>query len=119
MRLAAVGALAHVLHARPEQPVAVDRTLERRGVDVAGGGDEAHLELAGAAALADHEVAQEAGLRAPVPRLEPLLATPCEHLVARRVAALGLQQAVVDRDDLVELPGRVEAADELAAGTGP
>ena len=46
--------------------------------------------------------------------LEALLARPGEHLLARGVAALGREQAVVERHDLVEAAGRVEAAHERA-----
>jgi hypothetical protein len=54
-------------------------------------------------------------VRAAVERLEALLATPCEHLVAGGVRALGGEQAVADRHDLVPRAGSVEAADERAA----
>ena len=42
------------------RPSAVDRVDQRVDVELAGRGDEPHLQLAGAAALADDEVAQEA-----------------------------------------------------------
>ena len=57
--------------------------------------------------------------RAAVVRAQALRARPRQHLLARRVAALGGEQAVVDRHDLVPPAGRVEAADEAAVGAGP
>ncbi len=107
-------ALAEPRRLRPEQPLAVDRGGEAVRVDRAGGGDEPHLQLARPAPLAHDEVAQQAALVAPVPGAQALLARPREHLLARRVAALGGEQAVVHRQDLVEAAGRVEAADERA-----
>ena len=118
LRLAALGALAEVGGAGPEQPLAVDRGGERVGVDRAGRGDEPDLQLAGPAALAHDEVAQQALLGAPVPGAEALRARPGEHLLAGRVAALGGEQAVVHRDDLVPAPGRVEAAHERPVRAG-
>src|SRR6201999_3850055 len=78
--------------------------------------DEPDLQLAGAAALAHDEVAQQAALRAAVPGGETLLARPREDLLAGRVAALGGEQAVGHRQDLVVAAGRVEAAHELPLG---
>ena len=77
-----------------------------------GGGDQAHLELAGPPRLAHDEVAQKALVRAPIKRLEPLRAAPFQHVAAGRVAGLGGEQAVVERDDLLPRAGGVEAADE-------
>src|SRR5205085_222571 len=53
-------------------------------------------------------------LVAAVPRREALAAALREDELAQLVAALGGEQAVVHRQDLVEAPGRVEAANELA-----
>jgi len=114
-RLAALGALPEVGRLRPEQPVALDDGGERVRVEAPGGGDEPHLQLARAAPLADHEIAQEAAVRPPVPRREALRAGPGEHLPARLVAALGGEQDVIDGNDLVEAARGVEAAHELAA----
>src|SRR3954471_17476987 len=114
-RLAALGALPEVGRLRPEQPVAFDGGGERVRVDASGRGDEPHLQLARAPPLADHEIAQEAAVRPPVPRFEALRIGPREHLPARRVAPLGGEQDVVDGDDLVEAAGRVEAAHQLPA----
>ncbi len=44
----------------------------------------------------------------------PAVAAPGEHRLARRVAALGDEQAVRQRDDPLPRAGRVEAADEPA-----
>ena len=111
--------LAELVLAGPEQAVAAHRVDQRVGVDAAGRGHEPHLQLAGAAALADHEVAQQAALLAPVPGAQALRARPREHLLAQRVRALGGEQAVVHRHDLVPAAGRVEAAHELAGLAGP
>ncbi len=117
--LAARRALAELVLASPEEAVAPHRVDQRVGVDRALGGDEPHLQLAGPAPLADDEVAQQAALLAPVPRRQPLGARPREHLLADGVGALGGEQAVVHRHDLVPAAGRVEAAHELAAGAVP
>ena len=117
--LAALGGLAEAGGLGPEQPVAVDRGDQRLGVELARRGDQADLELPGAPALANHEVAQEALLVAPVPGAEALVAAEGEHLLAHRVAALGGQHAIGDRLDPVEAPGCVEAAHQLAAVAGP
>ena len=118
LRLAALGALAEVRGAGPEQALAVDGGDERVGVDRAGRGDEPHLQLAGPAPLAHDEVAQQALLGAPVPGAEALLARPGEHLLAGDVAALGGEQAVVHRHDLVPAAGGVEAAHQRPVGRG-
>ena len=73
--------------------VGARRPRRTRRVELARRRDEAHLQLAGAPALADDEVAQEARLRAAVVGAEALRAAPVEHLRARRVDALGGQQA--------------------------
>ena len=69
---------------------------ERRTVELPGRRDQTDLELSGPPTLADDEVAQEAAPRASVERLELLRTAPFEHLVARPVARLGGQQAVLD-----------------------
>src|SRR3954452_23701637 len=89
--------------------------MQRTGLDLdALADDEADLQLAGAPALADHEVAQRADLRAAVVGAVALLARPGQHGAPRLVAALALQQAVLDVDDVLPRAGRVEATDELA-----
>src|SRR6185436_1853496 len=65
--------------------------------------DQPHLGRAGATALADDQIPEEALVVAPVPRLQALLAAEREHLLAQRVPALG----------------RVEAEHELAILAGP
>ncbi len=87
---------------------------ERFDVELAGAGDQAELELSRAAALADDQVAQEAGVGAAVERVEPLGPAPVEHVAAGLVALLGREQAVLDVDDPLPGPGLVEPADELA-----
>ncbi len=68
--------LAGSVDLRPDERVAVDRRLERRAVELTRRGDEPDLQLAGAATLADDEVAQEAdawrgGRRPPGPGRAP------------------------------------------------
>ncbi len=118
LRLAALGVLAQIGGAGPEQPLAVDGGGERVGVDRGRGGDEPDLQLAGAPPLADDEVAQQPLLGPAVPGAEPLVARPGEHLLAGDVAALGGEQAVVHRQDLVPAPGRVEPAHERPVRAG-
>ncbi len=107
----------------------MQRRRERGDVELAGGADEAHLQLPGAAALAHDEVAQP---RAPVrprrgalgavvlvllaaaPRAQALLAAPALGDAAREVAGLGGEQAVLDRQDPLPAGGGVKAAHELA-----
>src|SRR3712207_8178082 len=72
---------------RPPRSTLFPYTTLFRSVQPPRGGDQADLQLAGAPALADDEVAQEARVRAPVPRLEPLLAAPGQDLPPRGVAA--------------------------------
>ena len=114
----ALGRLGERVGARPHQTLAVDGGREAHAVELAGTGDEPHLELAGAPALADDEVAQKARVRAAVERAQTLLATPREHLVARGVRAFRGEQAVADRDDLVPRAGCVEAAEQRAVVPG-
>ena len=102
-----------------KRPSHAHRVDQRVGVDRALGGDEPYLQLAGPAPLADDEVAQQAALLAPVPCRKPLGARPREHLLADGVGALGGEQAVVHRNDLVPAAGRVEPAHQLAAGAVP
>ena len=75
--LAARRRLREARRPRPEDAGrAADRHRRRESVAVerALAGDQAHLQLAAAPALANHQIAQEARMRAPVPRLQPLLA---------------------------------------------
>ncbi len=95
-----------------------ERDGERLGVEVARRGDQAHLLLPGAPALAHDEVAQEADLGAAVVGAESLLAAGGEREPAQLVAALGREQAVVDVQDPLPGAGRVEAADEPAVVAG-
>ncbi len=96
-----VGAAAASLDHRVE----VDRwawKLGRRG-------HQPGLELAGAAALADDEVAKDAGLGSPVEGCDAFPAGPAADRVAGRVVGLGGEQAVVDVDDLRPIPAAVIA----------
>ena len=105
---------------------------QRGGLELARGGHQAHLQQGRAAAFADHHVAQlnapvgrrpdrlAPALRAPaLPRLQALLAAPPEHELARPVAPLGGQQAVVHRAHAARAGGVVKATDQLACGAGP
>ena len=90
----AVGAAA----SRPRRPCAGPRA---GGGSCGRRGDQAGLDLAGAAALADDEVAQDAaagrgGRTAGI----PCVAGPVADLVAGGVVALRGEQAVLDVDDL-------------------
>ena len=98
---------------------ACDGGGQRRRRELARRDHEPNLNLARAPALAHHEVAQRALAAAAVVRAQALGARPRQHLLARRVAALGGEQAVVERHDLVPPAGRVEAADQAAVGVGP
>ena len=90
----AVGAAGRPL----DHGVQVDR---RACGNRAGRGDEAGLDLAGAPALADDQVAQHARSAArAVVGGDRLGARPLADLVAGRVVGLGGEQAVVDVDDL-------------------
>ncbi len=103
--------LAELVLLRPEQAVAVDRVDQRVGVEAPRRGDEPRLQLAGAASFADHEVAQQAALLAPVPgRSGPGRAPRRAPASRTSFDALGGEQAVVHRHDLVPAAGRVEAA---------
>ena len=75
-------------------------------------GDEHDEHLAGVPALADDEVAEVAGLRVLVVRLEPLGARPRLDRLADRVPDVGREQALLDVDHLVPAAGAVEAEDE-------
>ena len=96
------------------------RPPRARRVSIAPGrGDEPDLQLAGAAALADDEVAQQAALVAAVPGAAAPARAPTPSTCSR--AALPRSEASrqsVDRHDLVEAAGRVEAAHELAVRAG-
>ena len=95
-RAPAARGLADAVGPRPQQAVARHGLDEAVDVDLARAGHEAHADLPGPAPLADDEVAQQPGVRAAVERLEPLRARPGEHGLARLVAALGCEQAVVE-----------------------
>ena len=116
--LTAGRALAELILAGPEQAVTANLVDQRVGVDGAGRGHKPHLQLAGAAALAHDQVAHQPALLPPVPRAQSLSARPCQHLLAHPVRALGGEQAVIHRHDLVPAPGGMEATHELAAGPG-
>ena len=82
-------------------------------------GDEPDLQVAGAAALADDEVAQEALLRAAVVGVEALRRAPTRRRGgAASLTRLGGEQVVLDVDDLLPRAGLVEAADERAVLAG-
>ncbi|MEH3054952.1 MAG: hypothetical protein PGN13_13280 [Patulibacter minatonensis] len=111
--LAAGGRLGLRVGAREQEPLAVDGVDQRVEVERllrALGDDEPHLQLAGALALADHEVAQVARTGLAIERGDAVLARPRDHLPARGVHALGGEDEVVDVDDAPPLAGRVEAA---------
>ena len=78
-----VGRLADVERARPQDAAGADRLGEAVEVDRLVGGDEAHLQLAGAPALAHDEVAQQADLRAAVVGAQAALATPLQRRAPR------------------------------------
>ena len=103
-----------------------ERRRERARLELALGGHDPHLQLAGAPAFAHDQVAQarapvgagpvrasrpgspsppaprprrgRADRRVALPRGQPLRAAPAQRDLAREVAALGGQQAVLDRD---------------------
>ena len=93
---AAGGGLAHVERARPQDAAGADRLGEAVELDRLVGGDDAHLQIAGAPALAHDEVAQQADLRAAVVGGQAALAAPPQRRAPRLVAGLGGQQAVLD-----------------------
>ena len=83
------------------------------------GGDEAGLDLAGAPALADDEVAQDAALGAAVEGGDRLQPRPVADRVAGGVAGLGGELAVVDVDDQVPAAAGVEAEDRARRRSSP
>ena len=92
-----------LLAERPGRPVGAARVALDHRVEVDRGlgelgrrGDEPGLDLAGAAPLADDEVAQDARAVAPVVGRDRLAPGPVAHLVAGRVARLGGEHAVLD-----------------------
>jgi hypothetical protein len=80
-----------------------------RARQIGGRGHQAGLKLAGAASVADDQVAERAGLRAAVIGLEALGPRPIADLVAGGVVCLRRKQAVVDVDDLVPASAAVKA----------
>ena len=92
--------------------------MKRVDVELAGRGDQPDLRLAGAAALADDEVAQEAAVVVPVPRRGLCPRQNASDLLAQLVDALGDELAVGHRHDVVPAAGRVEAAHQLAVLAG-
>ena len=101
------------VHSRPSAAAGAATSASRSSF--AGARHEPDLELAGAAALPDDEVAQQALAGAPVVRRRARLAgTSATISLARRVARLGGEQAVGDLDDLVPAAWGVEAAHELS-----
>ena len=99
--------------------IGVDTGCQRPGVDVAVADDQAQVQLPGAAALTDDEVAQQALVGAPVERAQALRAGPVEDRAPRRVGALGDEQALGHRRDLVPAARRVETELEPALGARP
>jgi len=85
----------------------------------AAGGHQADLDLAGAPAFADDEVAQGTLAAAPVPRTEAGFAKEVEDPPTGLVADLRRQQAVLERLDLIPAAGGMKAADQHALGVGP
>jgi hypothetical protein len=73
------------------------------------------LDLAGAPTLAHREVAQDAAAGAAVVGGNRLRARPFAHRVARLVPPLARQVAVLDVDDHVPAPARVEAERRLVS----
>ena len=112
------GGLADVERPRPHDAAGADRLGEAVEVDRLVGGDEAHLQLAGAPALAHDEVAQQADLRAAVVGGQAALAAPPQRRAPRLVAGLGGQQAVLDVLDALPRARRVEAAHQRAVVAG-
>ena len=102
----------------PSVPPASSSTIVCRSTgglrDLGGRGDQAALQLPGAATFADDQVAQHAGAGAAVVRRHPGGLSPGADLVAAGVVGLGCQQAVVGVHDLVPAPPCVEPQDQLA-----
>ena len=90
--------------------------VDGRALDRSRRRDEARLQVAGAQALADDEVAQDAVAAAAVQRGNLVGDGPAAHLVAGVVAALGGEVAVVDTDDAVPAAAGVEAEGEAGIG---
>ena len=83
-------------------------------IKVAWRGDDAGLNLAGATALTDDEIAQQPFVRAAVISLQPHLLADLKRRFADSVAGLGGQQAVIHRQDPRPRTGSMEAAAERA-----
>ena len=96
--------------------VALDRRVQVDGRfgEARRRGDQAGLDLAGAPALADDEIAQHALAAALVVGGDRLAAGPVADLVAGGVAGLGGEPAVLDADDPVPAAAGVEAERRLA-----
>src|SRR5207244_3291782 len=120
LRLAAQRGLADTVDAGPQH---AGRRLERGrepvAVQPAGRGHEPDLELSGAPALANDEVAQVALARAAVVRREAGAPAPRHDPIADGVAPFGGEQAIGDLDDLVPSPGGVKAAHQAPLGVAP
>ena len=85
-----------------------------RARDLRGRGDQAALQLTGAPALADHQVAKGPRAGARIPGGQPGRPGPVAELVAAGVVALGGELAVLGVDDQVPAAAGVEAENELA-----
>jgi hypothetical protein len=98
---------------RPSASTAAQRVASSAPGEV----DEAHLDLAGAPALADDEVAQEPrSARGPGARpARGTIAAPARA----RVAALGGEQAVLRSDDLVPAAGAWKPQTSSPSGPVP